>query len=225
MHQNTLPIATRPLPVAAYPVAGRVIGPRSDADLPDATRLIATPQIATPPVATQRSTTQRSATQRSATRRSATRPATTQAPASTRARRSTIAQHPFLTFVTVAYLGVVGLVTLGPQPGGALFRTLANAVMELVWRVAPTSGFDYSDLEFSTNVAMFVPVGVLFVLLFGPRYWLLAIAAGVMLTMGIEAAQAFLPGRVSDPRDLLANGAGAVLGSLIGVALTARRKR
>ena len=220
MLQNTLPIATRPLPVAAYtnaayPVAGRLIRTSSDTDLPDATRLIPTLSVATLPVITVPVDTPHSTT----------RPAITRAPASVRARRSTIAQHPFLTFVTIAYLGVVGLVTLGPQPGGDLFRALANTAIELVWRVAPTSGFGYGDLEFSANVAMFVPVGILFVLLFGPRYWLLAITAGVMLTLGIEAAQAFLPGRVSDPRDLLANGSGAVLGSLIGVALTARRRR
>jgi len=150
-------------------------------------------------------------------------PVAAPAPAIPPRPRSTIAQHPLLTLLTLGYLGVVGLITLGPQPGGAVFHYLADLAMRFVWVVAPESGFGYGDLEFTANVAMFLPVGVLFVLLFGPRQWWLAVLAGIALTMSIEAAQVFLPGRVSDPRDLLANGAGAVLGALVGVALTARR--
>lgn len=151
-------------------------------------------------------------------------PVTAPSPATPRSR-STIAQHPLLTAVTLAYLGVVALITLGPQPGGSLFRLLANAAIALSWRLNPGSGMDYSELEFTANVAMFLPVGVLLVLILGPRRWWLAIGFGILLTIGIEAAQAFIPTRVSDARDLVANSAGAVVGSLLGVLLTIRPRQ
>lgn len=151
-------------------------------------------------------------------------PVTTFAPARPRSR-STIAQHPVLTFVTLSYLGVVALITLGPQPGGSLFRLLAHAAISLSWRLNPYSGMTYSDLEFTANIAMFLPVGLLFVLVLGPRRWWLALVFGVMLTFGIESAQAFLPSRVPDARDLVANSAGAIVGSLLGVLLTFRPRR
>ena len=60
-------------------------------------------------------------------------------------------------------------------------------------------------MEFTANIAMFVPVGLLFLLLVGRRRWWLALAGGVALTCAIEFAQIFLPGRFSDVRDILAN--------------------
>ena len=156
----------------------------------------------------------------------ATRPSPLTTYTHTRPRtRSTIAQHPVLTFVTLSYLGVVALITLGPQPGGSLFRLLAHAAISLSWRLDPDSGMTYSDLEFVANIAMFLPIGLLFVLVLGPRRWWLALVLGVVLTFGIESAQAFLPSRVPDARDLAANSAGAIVGSLLGMVLTLRPRR
>jgi hypothetical protein len=50
----------------------------------------------------------------------------------------------------------------------------------------------------------------------------LAIAIGVGLSALIETAQMFLPTRVSDVRDLLHNGLGALLGVVLVLILTAR---
>jgi len=41
---------------------------------------------------------------------------------------------------------------------------------------------------------------------------LMSIIGGVLLTLGIEFAQRFIPGRVSDVRDLVANSLGTVVG-------------
>ena len=128
--------------------------------------------------------------------------------------------HPVLSVVTFLYLGVVGFITLGPQP-------LDEGTDSLVWRLlAFFSRFDalswvtYATLEFWANVAMFVPVGLFFVLLLGRRRWWVAVVAGVALTCAIEFAQMFLPDRVSDPRDIVANSVGAFVGVIVALIVT-----
>ena len=128
--------------------------------------------------------------------------------------------HPMLSVVTFIYLGVVGWITLGPQP-------LDDGTDSLVWRLlaffsryASTDWITYSILEFWSNVAMFVPVGLFFLLLLGRRRWWLAIGLGVMLTLGIEFVQQYLPDRVSDPRDILANSLGAFVGVVAALLVT-----
>ncbi|MGE3194511.1 MAG: VanZ family protein [Microbacteriaceae bacterium] len=128
--------------------------------------------------------------------------------------------HPLLSVVTFLYLGVVGFITLGPQP-------LDEGTDSLVWRLLgffsrfeSLAWLTYSVLEFLANVAMFVPVGLFFLLLLGRRRWWLAIVLGVVLTCAIEFAQVFLPGRVSDPRDIVANSTGALIGVVAALVVT-----
>ena len=45
-------------------------------------------------------------------------------------------------------------------------------------------------------------------------------AGGVALTSLIETAQQSIPGRVSDPRDVVANSVGAVIGVALALVLT-----
>jgi glycopeptide antibiotics resistance protein len=133
-------------------------------------------------------------------------------------------RHPVLGLVTLAYLAFVGWLTLGPQPfddpDGLLFSALA-----FFGRHEETSWITYNGLEFTANIGMFLPIGLFLVLLFGRRLWWLAMSLGFGLTVVIETAQLFLPSRVSDPRDIVANTCGAVLGVIVGLVLTARKAR
>lgn len=127
-------------------------------------------------------------------------------------------QHPLLTTATVVYLGVVGWITLGPQPmaqEGVFFRIL-GWLQVYGWFTWVT----YNGVEFAANVLMFLPIGVFFLLLLGRRQSWLAAIVGAALSAAIEFVQLFLPERVSDPRDLAANSAGAVLGVIIGLIAT-----
>jgi len=129
-------------------------------------------------------------------------------------------QHPVLTILTVAYLGVVGWITLGPQPVGPDQEALIFRVLGWLGRVEWLAWVRYSTVEFVANALMFLPIGLFFLLLFGRRLWLLAAALGAGLSAVIEFAQLFIPARVSDPRDLLANSVGAAVGVLIGLVVT-----
>lgn len=122
-------------------------------------------------------------------------------------------RHPILSLVTLGYLGFVGWITLGPAPYDDRTAGILARVLEFFDRHASTAWITFDLVEFVANIAMFVPIGVFFVFLFGRRHWWLAIIFGVLLSMGIETIQHyFLPTRVADVRDVLANGSGAVLG-------------
>lgn len=133
-------------------------------------------------------------------------------------------RHPLLSLATIAYLALVGWLTLTPQStvvnNGILWR-----IHDYLERFSMFDWLTFSTLEFLANIALFVPVGLFFVLLFGRRLWWLAILAGVVMTVAIEFAQLEIAGRVSDPRDLVANSLGTVAGTLLALVLTAAKAR
>jgi VanZ family protein len=125
--------------------------------------------------------------------------------------------------LTVAYLGVVGLMTLGPT----------------LWRTRPTQG-DYDVLspatwldpdtwvriasgEFIANVLLFVPLGLLLRLAVPRATWLLALVISGAASFAIEVLQ-MGTARVSDPRDILANTVGAIAGIVIAAVVIAARE-
>jgi glycopeptide antibiotics resistance protein len=128
--------------------------------------------------------------------------------------------HPVLSVITFVYLGLVAFITLGPQPLDEGSTSLVWRLLRFFSRFDATSWITYAALEFWSNVAMFVPVGLFFLLLLGRRRWWLAVLLGVLLTCGIEFAQQFIPSRVSDPRDILSNSVGALAGVLIALVVT-----
>ena len=134
-------------------------------------------------------------------------------------------RHPFLSLVTLVYLGIVGWITLGPQPFDDSSDSMIWRLLGILGRYPATDWIGYNTLEFGGNVAMFLPIGLFFLLLLGRRLWWLAVLFGVGLTCTIEFAQEFIPTRVSDPRDILSNSVGALVGVLIALVLTASKAR
>lgn len=138
-------------------------------------------------------------------------------------------RHPVLSLLTGGYLAVVAWLTLTPQAYAADRIAIIYRVLDAFHRRGYLLSIDDSRMEFGANIALFVPVGMFLLLLFGTRLWWLALAASFAMTAAIETAQRFIPGRVSDERDLVANGTGAVIGVLLALILTApaalRRRR
>jgi len=129
-------------------------------------------------------------------------------------------RHPILTVVTFVYLGVVGWITLSPNTAPAEFNSLVFRALEVFSRFEATQWITYQRLEFLANVAMFVPIGIFFLLLFGRFWWFVSVIAGVALTCAIEFAQRYIPGRVSDVSDLIANSTGTAIGVLFALIVT-----
>ncbi|MGW4929771.1 VanZ family protein [Agromyces sp. NPDC004153] len=124
-----------------------------------------------------------------------------------------------LRFVALAYAALVLWATVGPTP----WRTSSGSQLDggilnpESWTATTTWTTGYLS-EMAFNVALFIPVGVLAALLIPRRRWALALLAGLAFTTVIELIQVPEPHRISDPRDLVMNTAGAVFGVLLVLA-------
>lgn len=130
-------------------------------------------------------------------------------------------RHPLLSLLTGGYLAFVAWVTLTPQSYAAEHISVIYRVLAVFHRHGYLLSIDDARLEFLANIALFVPVGMFLMLLFGTRLWWLALASSLAMTSAIEVAQRSIPGRVPDERDLVANGLGAVIGIVVALVLTA----
>lgn len=123
-------------------------------------------------------------------------------------------------WLAVGWLALIGWVTLGPAP----WRT--RPAMDDYDVLSPATWLDdatwtrLSSGEFVANILLFVPLGMLLRLTLPRATWLGAAALGGVVSLGVEILQMWTP-RVSDPRDLLANTAGAAVGALVA-AVAAR---
>lgn len=133
-------------------------------------------------------------------------------------------RHPFLSLLTVLYLGFVGLVTLTPGSEQPDYSWWAARVLDRLQRYPDldplTTRLSVERVEFLANIGLFVPLGFFLLLLFGTRGWWVALAAGIVLTSMIENVQRSIPGRVPDPRDVAANSIGMFLGVALALVLT-----
>lgn len=129
-------------------------------------------------------------------------------------------RHPVLSLLTGGYLAFVAWLTLTPQVDAAGRISVIYRVLDALHRRGYLLSIEDNQVEFLANIALFVPVGMFLLLLFGTRLWWVALAASFAMTTFIEIAQRSIPGRVPDERDLMANGLGAVIGVLIALVLT-----
>jgi glycopeptide antibiotics resistance protein len=123
-----------------------------------------------------------------------------------------------LRFVALFYAAVVLWVTVGPAPWRTSGNQLEGGILNPDAWTAPVTWTTGYLSEMAFNVAMFVPVGLLAALIIPRRRWPLALVAGVVFTAVIELVQVPEPTRISDPRDLVMNTAGAVLGVILVLA-------
>lgn len=119
------------------------------------------------------------------------------------------------------YAVALGLVAFWPVPVDRGFDGLLRDISAAVpW-------LTYDVIEFSANVLLFVPLGVLLTVLIRRHRWLV-ILISLVVTVVIEWVQSqFLDQRTSSARDVIANLIGAVVGLAVVVIIErlARRRR
>ncbi|WP_125775551.1 VanZ family protein [Antribacter gilvus] len=125
-----------------------------------------------------------------------------------------------LRWVSGLYVAAVLVATMTPAPS----TTDVPAWGRLGLKILDALGLHttFPVIEALANVALFVPFGVLGVLL-AQRPWAVA-AAGGAFSLAIELTQHLIPGRFPTVQDVVLNTAGAALGTLV-VVLAARVRR
>lgn len=121
--------------------------------------------------------------------------------------------------LALLYVLAVGFTVFWPVhvdsgDSGETLRRLLEAGHSAGWLPA---WFGYAQVEWLSNVVMFMPGGLLAVLLLRPRSPWLVPLGGLAATLFIESVQHFIPGRTSSPLDVLANTLGCVIGWVLGL--------
>lgn len=117
--------------------------------------------------------------------------------------------------------GIVMAILFWPEPVDTGWSSSIERVLREGYERGLPTWFGYNELEFTANIAMFMPLGFFASLLFPARWALLAVPVLAAFSYFAETVQgSVLADRFSDPRDIVANTTGALLGALVGVVLT-----
>lgn len=131
-------------------------------------------------------------------------------------------RHFLVWCLGLGYGTLFALIVLWPSPidrpvAGLLDRVIA----ELHERGVP-SFIDYGFVEFSANIALFVPLGVLFGLALPVRWWAAMLLCGPALSAVVELLQGqMLSERYANVTDIVANSIGSVIGVLVALLVRA----
>lgn len=100
----------------------------------------------------------------------------------------------------------------------------ASYFAALVW-LSFVPGSAVNRGQWAWQVAVFLPVGTLLLLMLGRRRWWSAAAFGMLAAAWIEAAQSvWMPVGYASATDIVLGGAGAMAGVLVALALTTPRR-
>ncbi len=120
------------------------------------------------------------------------------------------------------YAGIVAMMTLSPTPLDQGFESAIDKFLGVMHRNGVPEWFGYRELEFTANIAMFMPLGFLVALALPARLWWVAAFMSLALSAAIELFQAgLLTARFATMSDVVANTLGGLIGTLLAVGLRA----
>lgn len=136
----------------------------------------------------------------------------------------------FLRWTFAVYLAAVLVVTCWPSPQSTAAPGWALAVLDAFRSVGLPMSYEF--LEAASNVVMFLPFGVLGLLvLSGVRPGVplgravgAVVVAGFALSIAIELSQLVIPGRYSTVQDVVMNTTGAVVGAVAVAGILGARR-
>lgn len=123
--------------------------------------------------------------------------------------------------VLVGYLVLLAAIVFWPSPVDAPVDSALSKVLLFLHRHGAPQWVNYNLVEFTANIAMFVPFGVLLALILKRSHRWFAVVICFAATCFIELSQLlFLSHRVASMGDIVANTAGGIIGTGIVVLLT-----
>jgi len=118
----------------------------------------------------------------------------------------------------IAYGVALALIAFWPTPVDQGGRASLLSILDWLHNHGVPEWLGYRWVEFAANIVLFMPVGLLGVVLIGARRWWLTFLSGFLLSCLIETGQLlFLPSRFPSRADILANTTGAVFGALLAL--------
>lgn len=132
------------------------------------------------------------------------------------------ARRAIIAFLAIGYGAFLAFVVFWPSPIDKPVAAQLSKAIALMHRHGVPAFVDYGFIEFTANIALFIPVGLLFGLMIPLRWWPVALVLGPLLSAGIEFAQGMLLSeRYSSMYDVIANSIGATIGVMAAVLLRA----
>ncbi len=130
----------------------------------------------------------------------------------------------------IVYGAIVATILFWPTPVDRGYDGLIKAALSALHERGLPSWYGYPQLEFSANIAMFIPLGFFISFALARRFWWVAIVASAGFSAVAELLQgALLPQRFSSLGDVIANTTGAIIGAalalLIRLLVRARDRR
>jgi len=117
------------------------------------------------------------------------------------------------------YLTAVVVVLLAPVS----YAQIVGWITERVHALIGGAPFGAGWIEFSANIAIFVPLGFLLTALFR-RHWL-GVVIALTMSAAAEGIQGLIPSREASVRDIVANTLGAALGAFVAWMIIGARER
>jgi len=128
-----------------------------------------------------------------------------------------------LRWALAGYTVVLAYVLGWPTPTPPVVGTLDVVVSQLNKLAAPAQ-VNPNAIEFVSNIALFVPFGLLLALVLRSGRWWVAILGGFGVSLVAEVGQGlWLPGRSGTVSDVIANTTGTIIG--VGIAVLIGRDR
>jgi VanZ family protein len=119
----------------------------------------------------------------------------------------------------VTFCVVVAIITISPGPPDPDGQHALEAFLRNAYPRGLPRWITFGKIESAANVLMFAPIGFFGALALARARWLI-VPAAVFASAFIEVFQAIrLPERVGTPRDVIANGLGALLGYLLALVV------
>jgi glycopeptide antibiotics resistance protein len=122
--------------------------------------------------------------------------------------------------VLAAYIVVVLLIVTWPTPVDSDSRSTIVSILRALHSRDLFTFVSYDHVEYTANIAMFVPLGILLAMWLGRRWWWVAMISCFALSGAIETFQGLaLPSRYATFDDVIANTTGGVIGALVGALI------
>lgn len=122
--------------------------------------------------------------------------------------------------VLAAMLAVLALVGFWPSPVDAPAQGAIAGVLDFLHARGIPDWVNYSLVEKSANVALFVPFGIATSLAYPNKQWWQNAALGLAVSGCMELGQLlFLHNRFSTLTDVVTNASGSVIGAILAVAV------